>query len=280
MRPRTLVLQVKVGGFPMKLGEISIVKFAKMKEPKTILVCPRCGQKPKWKGGYECTCCPYCGKPMERHVVDDKGTVQYKCPEHGWQDPTRYTHWSQLKRVTVDGEEIVKEKVTDGKSPVIAELSTMPVEAFAEKHADAVQNEYGFIAKDETTAVNLKKLLIANRNLGMVIILRYTDTYGETRICLLTESMSKRLLLREIIPEDLAEIKETMRADLTNLTEKDIEEARNMIKMLPKATDETFKADDKDYRTKGVDRKVETPKVLALAEIIKKKKQMEKQVVA
>ncbi len=84
------------------------------------------------------------------------------------------------------------------------------------------------------------------------------------------------------MPEDLAEIRPTMKADLTKLTEEEIEEARNLIKMIPKATDETFRADDKDYRLTGIDREIVSAKVQKLEELIAeaKRQKLGEQIVA
>jgi len=251
----------------MPIATLTIKKFADVLTAKTELVCPRCGNKPKWEGGYTCICCPYCGKPMETVVVDEKGTVNYKCEEHGWQDPSYYKHWSMLKRILPDGTEVKKEKLITG-GEVEADAYIMPIDEFT-KYTDATLTEYGVVVQDETSARNLKKLLIAIRNLGKVIFLRYNDTY-EQRVCVLTTSISNRIILKELIPLNLADIRETMRVDLSQITEKDISEAEAFIKQLPPATEQLLYVSD--YRTIGIEAPKVSPKVLELEEILAKTK--------
>ena len=181
----------------MPIATVTIKKFAEMLKQKTELVCPKCGRKPKWQGGYTCTCCPYCGKPMEEVVVDEKGTVQYKCPEHGWQEPSFYKHHSQLKRILPDGTELTKERLLLHGQDAEADAYVMDIQDFS-KYVDATYQEYGVVVKDETSARNLRKLLIAMRNLGKVILLKFNDTY-EQRICILTTSISDRVILLSLI---------------------------------------------------------------------------------
>ena len=119
MRPRTLKISATISGFRMPIATIKIKKFADIIEPDTALVCPHCGQTPKWNGGYDCTCCPKCGMPLEHHEIvnpshPDKKIVQWKCAKDGWQEPTHLGHWSQLKRVLkATGEEIIKPKLLE-----------------------------------------------------------------------------------------------------------------------------------------------------------------------
>lgn len=267
MRPRKLKVCVQVAGFKLPIATLKIKKFADIKRPKTELVCPKCGNKPKWEGKYVCICCPYCGKPMEKHIVDEKGTIQYKCPEHGWQEPTTYTNWQQLKRITLDGREIKKERLVSGEE-VEAQVYVMPIEKFS-KYADATLTEYGVVVDDPTSALNLKKMLVAIQRLNKVIILRFNDTY-EQRICLLTVSLSGRIILKEMIPINIADIKETMKVDLNNISEQDIKEAQALLSQLPEATEEIFKVTD--YRTIGVEATTVSPKVIQLEQILAKVK--------
>lgn len=109
------------------------------------------------------------------------------------------------------------------------------------------------------------KLLVAIDRLAKVIILRFNDTYEE-RICLLCLSMSNRVILREIIPLNLLQAEETLRVDMAAITEKEIVEAQQLIKSLPEATEETFSVSD--YRTIGVETRIEAPKVRELKEIL------------
>jgi len=239
MRPRTVNIVVSVSGMTMPLATVTIQKFADFLVPETELVCPKCNQKPSWKGEYICS-----------------------CGQH-------YRHWSMLKRVVkATGEEIVKEKFTDGKSPVVAQAYMMELEEFV-KYVDATCNEYGIVVKDETSARNLKKLLIATKNLGKVVLIRFKDTYEE-RVAVLTLSLSNRIILRELIPLNLANIKETMRVDLKEVSEQELEEAEAFVKMLPPAKEELLNVSD--YRTVGISEKKAPPKVIELEQIIQRAK--------
>jgi hypothetical protein len=265
MRPRKLKLVVKVAGFKMPLASVKIKKYADVIKPKTELICPQCGNKPQWDGKYLCRCCPLCGKTMEAVVVDEKGTINYKCSEHGWQDPTTYKHWSQLKRVLPDGREIVKPKLTSGED-VEAEVYVMDKAEFS-KYADATLTEYGIVVQDSNSALNLKKLLVALNKLNKVIIIHYNDTYEE-KIAVLTISLSNRVVLKELIPLNIADIRETMKVDFTGITDSDIAEAEALVNQLPKAEEQLFYVND--YRTIGVETPKVSPKVLQLEAIIEK----------
>jgi len=251
----------------MPVATLSIKKFADVLQAETKLVCPRCGNEPKWVGGYVCECCPKCGKPLEKVVVDEKGTTNYKCPEDGWQEPSFFKHWSQLKRTLPDGKELVKPKLTTGEE-VEAEAYIMDISEFS-KYADATQTEYGVIVKDSTSAQNLKKMLIAMEKLGKVVLLHFNDTYEE-RICILTTSISKRIILKELIPLNLADIEETMKISFEGVTDKDIAESEAFIKQLPKAEESFLYVHD--FRTLGIEPLKVSPKVLELEAIIEKAK--------
>jgi hypothetical protein len=249
----------------MPIATVTIKNFAKLLEAKTELVCPKCNRKPTWIGGYTCTCCSKCGKPMEAVVVDEKGTIQYKCSEDGWQEPSYYKTWQSLKRILPDGTELKKEKLT-GEGDVEADAYIMDLPEFS-KYADATMTEYGVLVRDSTSALNLKKLLIAMHNLGKVIILHFNDTYEE-RVCILTTSISNRIILKELIPLNLADIQETMKVSFEGLTDKDIAEAETFIKQLPKATEDILYVHD--YRLKGIEVPQVSPKVLELEQILTK----------
>jgi len=241
MRRRTLKLVAKFGGFPLVLGEVLIQRYAQMRKPKTKLLCPKCGAEPEWD-------------------------AHYKCPECG----ATYKSWSQLKRVVADTHEpIEKTKLASGQVSE-ATLYIMDKTLFAERYADATLGEYGVIPKDDNTAQNLKKLLIAIERLGKVVIIRFNDTF-ETRIALLSISMSGRVILKEIIPINLLKLSETLKVD-ADFSEKDVEEAIQLIKMLPEADEEVFKVSD--YRTIGVKEEEAEAKVQSLREILAKAQQL------
>jgi len=237
MRPRILKIAVRISGMEMPIASVKIEKFADVIEPETELLCPKCKQKPKWNGGYDCP-----------------------CGEH-------YNHWSQLSRtIKATGEPIIKTKFTNEKEDVVADAFIMDMKQFSEI-ADATLTEYGVVVSDETSARNLKKLLIATKNLSKVVFIKYLDTYEE-RVAILTTSVSSRIILKEIIPLNLADIKETMRIDLSNVTEQDLAEAEQFIKLLPQAKEDLLYISD--YRTKGIGVPKVTPKVVELEAILSK----------
>jgi hypothetical protein len=61
-----------------------------------------------------------------------------------------------------------------------------------------------------------------------------------------------------------------MRIDLSGVTEKDVAEAEQFVKLLPIAKEDLLYVSD--YRTKGVEVKPVTPKVLELEAILAKAK--------
>jgi len=237
LRPRTIKIAVRLSGMEMPIASIKITKFADVLKPETELLCRKCKDKPTWNGGYDCP-----------------------CGEH-------YTHWSQLMRVNkATGEEIKKTKFTEAGKDVIADAFIMDLKEFS-AIADATLNEYGVVVTEEASARNLRKLLIATKNLGKVVLIRYLDTYEE-RIAILTTSISQRIILKEIIPLNLLAQKETMRIDLSDVTDKDIAEAEAFVKQLPQAKESLLYVSD--YRTKGIKGKPITPKVMELEAILAK----------
>jgi len=240
MRPRKVRIVVDMLGMKMPVATVTIQQFAKILQPETELRCPACDRRPAWHGGYECEC------------------------------GATYRHWSQLKRVVKGtGELIVKQKFTDGRSEVEASAYIMDMEDFS-RYVDATLQEYGVTVRDETSARNLRKLLIATDRLGKVILIRFRDTYEE-RIAVLTLSISNRIILKELIPLNLADIKETVKVNLKEVTPEDLAEAEQFVKMLPKAREELLKV--KDYRIIGIEEKIVSEKVLELEKIIAKAKQ-------
>ena len=237
MRPRILKIAVRISGMEMPIATVKIEKFADVLEPETELLCPKCKQKPIWNGGYDCP-----------------------CGEH-------YGHWSRLLRVIkATGEPITKTKFTNEKEDVVADAFIMDMKQFSEI-VDATLTEYGVIVSDETSARQIKKLLIATKNLGKVVLIKYLDTFEE-RVAILTTSISNRIILKEIIPLNLADIKETMRIDLSNVSEQDLAEAEQFVKLLPQAKEDLLYVSD--YRTKGILTPKTTPKVIELEAILSK----------
>jgi len=219
------------------IGEVKVVKFAKLREPDTALVCPACGAEPAWTGGYQCTC------------------------------GQKYSHWSKLKRILkATAQEIIKVKFTEEKQVVEGQAFVLDRATFADKYSDAILEEKGIVADNPTTARNIRNLLIASKMLEKVVIVSFKDTYEE-RTCLLTLSESNRVLLREIIPQNILELEETMRADLSGVSEKDIEAAKKFVDLLPIPTEDVFVCHD--HRAIGVEA-VEKPseKVVELEAIL------------
>ena len=219
MAKRKLNLRAKAFGFETVIAKVTIAKLAdevRADQSTTDLVCPGCGQKPSYHGGYECSC----GK--------------------------KFGHWKQLKRVLKGTfNALVKERLSHEKE-TMADLYKMSLADFAE-HVDATRAENGITVSDEPSAKNLYKLLVATKKLNVAIIVFWDDTY-EQKIALLTTSLSGRIILREIIPRNLALLRETLRVDESKITEKDVEEASAFLSQIPEATHEMF--DIADYRTK------------------------------
>jgi len=229
MRPRRIKMAVSVMGFVTPIAEASITSFAKLAEVKDYIdrVCPNCLGKPEWKGQYVCSC------------------------------GSTFNHWSRLKEcVRGTTREIKRLALRQKGEDILAKIYRMPLEKF--RHfADATVSEYGLTVKDSTSGKNIKKLLIAVRKLGQVIILTWNDEY-EQRIALLTISESDRIVIREIMPLNLGEIEETLRVSLTDVSEAEVTEAEQFIKTLPEATEETLKV--QDWRTETIPQVVSTEK--------------------
>lgn len=246
MRKRTIVLQATIGGLPVTLGEFLIQNFATMHKYTEHVhnVCPDCGGNPAWTGGYDCQ---GCGK--------------------------HFGHHSQLKRVLNGTDvEMLKPRLLPPKTKAIAQIYRYSREEFAKKFADASLSEAGITTKQEAWGLNIAKLAVAVERLGQVIVLRFNDTY-ETRICLVCLSESNRVVLKELIPMNLLRAKETIAVDLSKITEQGITEAKQILNLIPEATDDVFMVSD--YRAIGLgeaplEAPVEAPKVQELSAILAK----------
>jgi len=270
MRSRVLELYVKNGFMRMPLGKVKIQKLADYIEQPSKRVCPACHLKPQYHGSfYTCTCCPKCGKPLQKVVDVDPATtrerVSWKCDVDGFQEVPKYSTWQDLDCVLPNGDPIVKTKLPvgdDGYSE--ADVKIMELTEFI-KHVDSTVTDYGVTIDNKQTAENIKKLLIAVRVLGKVILLHFNDTFEE-RIGILTTSISNRIIIKEIIPSNIARVAETVKIDVANITEKDIAEANAFVSTLPKATEEDLTV--KDYRTIGLDQMDLSEKVTELNSLI------------
>lgn len=242
MKPRTLKLVADVMGMQTAIAEVRIQTFAK--EPAlsewTGLVCPECSEKPEY----------------QRAI--------YKCGHCG----QSYSWWGKLKRVlkgTV--EEVIMPRLLGKGEMAVAKLYKMDLVSFS-KYVDATKNERGIIVKDEASAKNLFKLLVAMERLGQVMILRYNETKEEV-VAVLTTSVSQRIILKEIIPLNLVQLKETLKVDMSKVTDKDVNEAKAFMGLIPEATEETLKVSD--YRAGAVKvTPVEQEKVMELEAILKR----------
>lgn len=249
MRPRKIKVSIQLSGFTMPVGEIKVKKFADYRgiandgwrKKHTARICPdpECAKEPSWVGGYKCEC----GKT--------------------------YNHWSRLKQIMkATGEAIIKNRLTAKGEDVVAQAYVMQLSEFQEKCVDATAEELGVTTSDSTSALNLRKLLIATKLLNVVILLRFNDTY-EQRICVLTTNISGRVILKDIIPLNLVDIKETMKVNLEDITPEQLEEAKKFVAMLPHATEDLLTVDD--YRAIGLDaEEIVSEKVMQLEEVLKK----------
>lgn len=254
MKNRKLRLVANISGFETVIAEVAIKNFASEIDVKdwTDLVCPQCGTKPKWTGGYICP-----------------------------NDQTTFNHWSKLKRV-------IKGTLTALTTPrliaegevAVAKLSWLTQEEFAHDYTDATRKEdgeKGVVLTEDKYASLLFKLLVAVEELGYVIITKWNDTNEEV-IGLLTTSASGRILIREIIPSNLIKVKQTLFIDRKAITPEEVAEAKAFVQhFIPKATPETFQV--KDYRAKWKQGQVavaepeeQTQKVLDIHEILKQHK--------
>ena len=224
MPKQVLHLRMNAFGFQTVIAKVRISKLAdeiRSDYGYTDLVCPKCGQKPSREGGYV-----------------------YKC-SCGFES----TGWQKLKRV-IKGtmKEVVKKRLDNGSKETYADLYKMRLKDFA-KFVDATKEEHGITVEDEASARNLFKLLVAAKHEisgeRWVIVLFWKDTYEE-KIALLTTSVSGTIILKEIIPRNLALLRETLRVDESQVTEQDVEQAKMLLMQIPEATEEMF--DVHDYR--------------------------------
>lgn len=243
MKPRTLKIVADVMGMQTAIAVVKIQAFATEPELKqwTELVCPKCNKKPRYSGArYECEC------------------------------GATYSWWGKLKRVlkgTV--QEVLMPRLLGTGEKAVAKLYKMDITVFS-KYVDATRAERGLIVKDASSATNLFKLIVATERLGKVLIVRYNDTKEEV-VALLTKSVSNRIILKEIIPINLLQLRETLKMDMGAITEKDIEEAKGFMGIIPEATEQTLMVND--YRVGALNvTGITEEKVVALQSIMAKVK--------
>jgi hypothetical protein len=248
MKPRKLKLVAEVSGFPTSIAEVHIQNFATERELKdwTDLVCPNCLEPTNYHGSsYECQ----------------------KCNQ-------TFSWWGKLARVIKGTKTILQiPRLLKEGDVAVGKLYKMKREDFA-AYCDGTKTERGVIVSDSGSAHNLFKLLVASETCGYVIIAVYNDTTEEV-IALLTVSESSRIILKEIIPINLAQIKDTLMLRRDEITDKDVMEAKAFVEnFIPTAKEENLKVSD--YRTQWIEEHVEVGKdqeqarVLDLKEIMVK----------
>lgn len=150
----------------------------------------------------------------------------------------------------------------------------MKREDFA-RYVDATKAEKGVTQVDSGSSHNLFKLLVASERAGYVIIVRYNDTTEEV-VALLKVSASGRVILQEIIPKNLVQLKQTLMLDTSQISDQEVLEAKAFVEQfLPTATEKTLEVSD--YRTMWVDQHIITPeqeetRVVQIKEIMAKVK--------
>jgi len=223
------------------IATLLITPFKKVKKTKVLKYCPKCqDQIPKYHQEYTC---PQCN--------------------------TKYSSWAKLIRKTKGGKVITRKKYTEKDKDVIANVYMMDKVKFS-VFADATVTEYGVVIKDQVSGSNLKKLLVASKALNKVIIVTYYDVY-EKVIAILTTTVTGRIILRQIVPKNLLQEKDTMKFDTEDISKEDIEETKALIKIIPTAGDEQLTTDD--YRTIGLDEmEEEEQKVIQLEHLLAKLK--------
>lgn len=223
MQNRKISVVISVGGFTMPLGTFKIVSYAGKYSytSKTDLVCPTCEQEPDKQEQYHCP----------------------RCDEF-------YSSWYKLKRVSkATGEEVPKPVLHDSKDPPQATIHKMDVSDFQQKYSDATESEKGIEPQDAMSTQNLQNLLVAVERLNKVVVLKWKEKYQEN-VAILRLSPSNRVVLQEVIPEPIAQIKSTMTVNMDTVTEQQIEMAQQLINQIPEVTDEVMTVSD--YRTFGL----------------------------
>jgi len=82
------------------------------------------------------------------------------------------------------------------------------------------------------------------------------------------------VVLKELIPDNLVELnEEVLKADKSQVTPQEVEEAKAFLGMLPEADDSVFQVHDS--RTVGLDAKTVSPRVMELEAIVASKGRVE-----
>lgn len=248
MRNRKIKLVATISGFDTEIATIKIQNYAQEKAVSdwTELVCPICGEKTQYMGGYHC----------QKDNVD-------------------FNHWSKLRRV-IKGttQPLETPRLIAEKEIPKAQLTYLTKAEFAQQYTDATrkdEGEKGILLVDNTDdkVKLLFKLLVAVEELDYVIVAKWNDT-TEQIVGILTTSASGRILIREIIPSNLLIQKETLTLDRTKISKQEIEEAKAFVTaFIPKASAETFTVNDYRIGVEGITQEPQTPqKALDIREIL------------
>ena len=244
MQNRKLKLTAEVMGMVFPIGVVTISTYSGERKTEVDRFCPECGEKPTYIG--------------------------YRCPKC----EQEFGHWSKLKAYIRGTMELyVKERIIPKTKNYVpeAKLFKMQNTAFADKYSVITKEPHPLVPEDENTAMNLMKLAIVVETMGWVLIVKWSEAYQQN-VALLSTSPSNDLVLQEIIPENLAVRKgvTTIKVDIGNATEQDIEGAKMLLNNIPEATEQVFIVED--YRTQGLKEpeKTESPKVLELSAILAK----------
>lgn len=82
------------------------------------------------------------------------------------------------------------------------------------------------------------------------------------------------VVLTELIPDNLIEFsEEVLKVNKADVTQAQVEEAKAFLSMIPEATDSVFTVSD--YRTKGIDETMSSPKVVELQAIVASRERIE-----
>jgi len=253
LRHRRIRLVATVFGMTSPIGVVKVGTLAKVREADTYRACPNCGRKVR-------------EDRKETDVVEH--SQLYTCP-CGF----RASWWGNLvQKVRATGQVVERIRLTDPKEIPDAPLYKIPADRFRQRVSASIEDN-AVIPQDATSARNLMKLIIVTSMLGYVIVTKFKDTYEE-RVAALTLNPDDTIVLRELIPDNLCELSdEIMKADKSQVTPQEIEEAKAFLGLIPEAPDSVFNVND--HRTIGLEEKAVSAKVMELEAIIASKGRVE-----
>lgn len=163
MRHRRIRLVATVFGMQSAIGVVKVGSLATVRQADTYLACPSCGTKGRERGDKEPA-----GSLVEHMQL-------YTCGKCGF----KASWWGALKRVVrATGEVVEKARLLADKEVPDAPLYKIPVDRFRQR-VSATLEENAVIPVDQTSAKNLRKIIIATSVLGYVIVTKFKDTYEE-----------------------------------------------------------------------------------------------------